>query len=91
MGVTRFEALQKSLGVTRHVLTERLRRLVSAGVLEKRLYQQRPPRYDYVLTPEGEELRDVLLALQSWGRLHMPVRRPAPTDRKPRRSAQAAD
>lgn len=76
LGVSRFEGFQKSLGVTRHILADRLRRLVEAGVLEKKPYQKRPPRYDYVLTPRGRGLADVLTALRDWGREHMPVRRP---------------
>ncbi len=76
LGVSRFEAFQKSLGVTRHILADRLRRLVDAGVLDKRAYQTRPPRYDYVLTDQGRDLAEVLRALRDWGREHMPVRRP---------------
>ncbi len=66
-GVTRFDALQRELGVSRKTLTDRLAALVEAGVLQRRPYSQHPPRSDYVLTPAGEGLLPVLIALQDWG------------------------
>ncbi|MFF4672575.1 winged helix-turn-helix transcriptional regulator [Streptomyces sp. NPDC001279] len=66
-GVHRFDALQSELGVSRKVLTERLRLLVDAGVLSREPYQDRPPRYEYRLTPRGHALLPVLIALQDWG------------------------
>jgi DNA-binding HxlR family transcriptional regulator/peroxiredoxin len=70
-GVTRFEALQRSLGVSRRALTERLAALVGHGVLRRELYSERPPRHDYLLTPKGEGLLPVLIALQEWGDRHV--------------------
>jgi DNA-binding HxlR family transcriptional regulator/peroxiredoxin len=66
-GVHRFDRLQASLGVSRKVLTERLKALVEGGVLEKRLYHPRPPRYEYHLTASGRGLLPVLMSLQDWG------------------------
>ena len=66
-GVTRFEALQRSLGVSRRALTERLAALVEHGVLRRVPYSEHPPRHDYLLTPKGEGLLPVLIALQEWG------------------------
>ncbi|MFF9346241.1 winged helix-turn-helix transcriptional regulator [Streptomyces sp. NPDC014734] len=66
-GVHRFDALQAELGVSRKVLTERLRLLVDAGVLSREPYQDRPPRYEYRLTRRGRALLPVLIALQDWG------------------------
>ena len=70
-GVTRFDALQRELSVSRKVLTERLAALVDAGVVDRRPYSERPPRHDYVLTARGEGLLPVLLALQDWGTRHV--------------------
>jgi DNA-binding HxlR family transcriptional regulator/peroxiredoxin len=70
-GVTRFEALQRSLGVSRRALTERLSALVEHGVLRRAPYSEHPPRYDYLLTPKGEGLLPVLIALQDWGTRHV--------------------
>ena len=66
-GVHRFDALQAELGVSRKVLTERLKALVDHGVLEKRLYHEHPPRHEYHLTTAGHGLLPVLVALQDWG------------------------
>jgi DNA-binding HxlR family transcriptional regulator/peroxiredoxin len=70
-GVTRFDGLQRELGVSRRALAERLASLVAHGVLEKRAYSQHPPRYDYLLTPKGEGLLPALIALQDWGTRHV--------------------
>jgi len=67
VGITRFDDIQRDLGISRKVLTERLRWLVAQGVLEQRAYSERPPRHDYVLTRKGLELCDVLLAITAWG------------------------
>lgn len=66
-GVTRFDALQKELGMSRRALAERLAALVEHGVLHRRRYTDRPPRHDYLLTAKGEGLLPVLLSLQEWG------------------------
>lgn len=66
-GVHRFDALQQELGVSRKVLTERLRMLTDAGVLVRQPYQDRPVRHEYRLTPRGRALLPVLIALQDWG------------------------
>uniref|UniRef100_A0AAU1LNY8 Winged helix-turn-helix transcriptional regulator n=1 Tax=Streptomyces sp. NBC_00148 TaxID=2903626 RepID=A0AAU1LNY8_9ACTN len=66
-GVHRFDALQQELGVSRKVLTERLRLLTEAGVLARHPYQDRPVRHEYRLTPRGRALLPVLIALQDWG------------------------
>lgn len=66
-GIRRFDALQRELGVSRKVLTERLGLLVDSGVLVREPYQERPVRHEYVLTPRGRALLPVLVALQDWG------------------------
>jgi DNA-binding HxlR family transcriptional regulator len=67
IGITRFEQLQQSLGISRKVLTERLKWLVDKGVLERREYSGRPPRHEYALTQQGTELCDLLLVMVRWG------------------------
>jgi DNA-binding HxlR family transcriptional regulator len=67
LGITRFDELQRDLGISRKVLTERLERLVEQGVLERHAYSRHPPRHDYLLTEKGRELVDVLLAMIAWG------------------------
>jgi DNA-binding HxlR family transcriptional regulator len=69
--VRRFEEFQARLGITRHLLADRLRKLVRAGVLRKVLYQARPRRFEYRLTDKGLDLHGVMLALVHWGDVHM--------------------
>ncbi|PZG01614.1 winged helix-turn-helix transcriptional regulator [Micromonospora deserti] len=70
-GTTRFDALQRELGVSRRALAERLAGLVEHGVLERRPYSRHPLRFDYLLTAKGEGLLPVLIALQDWGTRHV--------------------
>lgn len=67
LGVRRFEGLRENLRISRKVLTERLELLVKRGILERRQYQERPPRHEYRLTPMGVDLFPVLMALARWG------------------------
>lgn len=76
--VRRFEDFQARLGITRHVLADRLRKLVRLGVLQRVRYQQKPRRYEYRLTPKGLDLQPVLLAIMHWGDTHMAGRRGRP-------------
>jgi len=67
MRMRRFDDFQSSLGLTRHLLASRLKRLVEEGILERVPYQQSPARYEYVLTDKGRALHPVLMALAVWG------------------------
>ena len=67
MRVRRFEDFQRNLGIARNVLTDRLGTLVEEGILERRQYQERPPRYEYRLTEKGLDLYPVLVAIMKWG------------------------
>ncbi len=69
-GLTRFDQFQRSLGVAPNILTRRLNGLVTAGLLERRRYQDRPPRYEYLLTPRGRDFHPVLMSLMAWGNRH---------------------
>lgn len=67
LGIRRFEDFVGRLGIARNVLAHRLDRLVDAGVLERRPYDEARGRYDYVLTEKGRALWPVLTALRQWG------------------------
>jgi DNA-binding HxlR family transcriptional regulator len=67
LGRHKFDDIQRNLTISRKVLTERLKTLVEAGVVERRPYQRDPERYEYLLTDKGQELMNVLLALMAWG------------------------
>ena len=67
LGVTRFEELVEDLGISRNLLTLRLRALAANGIIERAPYGQRPVRYEYRLTEAGRDLVPAILALTAWG------------------------
>ena len=62
LGLSRYEDLRRSTGVTNATLSDRLKHLEDNELVERRRYQTNPERYEYVLTPKG---RDTLLVLQA--------------------------
>lgn len=67
-GPGRFNELAAELpGIAANILADRLRRLEAGGVLVSRPYSERPPRLEYALTQEGQELAGVLRLLAHWG------------------------
>lgn len=70
-GATRFGEIQRDLGVATNVLSDRLDRLVAAGVLVRRPVVPGARRHAYALTESGAELGPVLLALRAWGDRHV--------------------
>src|SRR4029077_19967098 len=66
LGARRFDDF-KATGIADNILAARLRRLCDDALLERRLYQTRPSRYEYVLTEKGRALGPALAALRSWG------------------------
>jgi DNA-binding HxlR family transcriptional regulator len=89
--VRRFEEFQARLGITRHVLADRLRKLVRAGVLRKVAYQSRPRRYEYRLTAKGLDLQPVMLAIVHWGDVHLAGERGRPMLHEHRSCGHAFD
>ena len=73
LGLRRFDELATATGAPRTVLSERLRRLTEAGVLQTRPYQVpgSRARTEYVLTDAGVDLLPLLSAMSDWGRLHL--------------------
>jgi DNA-binding HxlR family transcriptional regulator len=63
----RFDDFQAQLGITRHLLANRLAKLVKLGVLKKVQYQDNPPRYEYRLTQMGRDWYSVQMSLVAWG------------------------
>jgi DNA-binding HxlR family transcriptional regulator len=70
LGVKRFDQFLQRLGISRNVLNQRLTRLVDEGILDKVLYCEHPPRYEYRLTAKGRDLWPVLTAMRQWGDKH---------------------
>lgn len=66
-GRHRFADIAEATGAPRDVLTQRLRDLEEAGLIQRVQYSERPPRFEYHLTQAGQEFRPVLLMLTQWG------------------------
>lgn len=66
-GATRFDDFRTHLDIAPSMLTRRLHALVEGGLLERRLYCEHPPRYEYVVTAAGRDFHPVLVALLTWG------------------------
>jgi DNA-binding HxlR family transcriptional regulator len=67
LGTRRFDAFQAQTGMSSHLLSARLKRLEGDGIVERRLYQDRPRRYEYRLTAKGRDLYGIVLAMRAWG------------------------
>lgn len=67
----RFEGFQSALGITRHLLAERLKKLVRHGILRRIPYQDSPKRHEYILTQKGLDLYPIMMAIVHWGDTHM--------------------
>jgi DNA-binding HxlR family transcriptional regulator len=72
-GVRRFDDLVGRLAISRATLSDRLRRLTAAGILEPAAYDsgRGRTRTEYRLTERGWDLRHVLIALREWGDRHV--------------------
>jgi DNA-binding HxlR family transcriptional regulator len=65
-GRRRFEQLRDSLGISRNILTERLRTLTEAGVIERVPLQEGGRRCAYQLSDKGKDLLPVMIAIMQW-------------------------
>jgi len=70
-GVQRFGDFQRSLGVARNILSDRLRRLVEADILQVQPASDGSAYQEYVLTDIGKSLFPVVVALRQWGERHL--------------------
>tara|TARA_R110002124_G_scaffold284909_1_gene462796 strand:+ start:364 stop:828 length:465 start_codon:yes stop_codon:yes gene_type:complete len=71
LGTRRFDEFEQRLGIARHVLADRLKKLTEANVLTKVAYQERPRREEYRLTDVGRDLYPVMVTLAQWGDKHL--------------------
>lgn len=67
MGCRRFDEIVFNTGVSRDILAARLRSLENAGVVRREKYDERPVRYEYLLTEAGEQLFGLLQMMRDWG------------------------
>jgi len=89
--VRHFDEFQSRLGITRHLLAGRLRKLVRFGVLRRVPYQESPKRYEYILTQKGLDLHPVLMSIVHWGDVHMLDERGRPLLHEHRRCGKLFD
>jgi len=66
-GVRRFDQFQKQLATAPNILTDRLRKLVANGLLDRLQYSERPPRFEYRLTEKGLDLYPLIVLMMRWG------------------------
>jgi DNA-binding HxlR family transcriptional regulator len=71
-GLHRYDDINAALGIATNILADRLRRLLAAGVIEQRLYQDHPPRHEYHLTDKGWDLLQFTIAMHDWGTHWLP-------------------
>ncbi|AKG20614.1 HxlR family transcriptional regulator [Calothrix sp. 336/3] len=70
-GTKRYNDFQRQIpGVSKKMLTQTLRRLESAGVVERTVYPMVPPKVEYTLTAFGEKLIEPIAALAEWAWQH---------------------
>lgn len=67
LGLSKYDELQASTGMPTTTLSTRLKHLESTGLIERRPYQDNPPRHEYRLTDKGRDLWKVTTALREWG------------------------
>ncbi|MFO1427004.1 MAG: helix-turn-helix domain-containing protein [Steroidobacteraceae bacterium] len=66
LGLRRHDDINAALGIATNILSDRLRRLLSAGVIEQHLYRDRPARYEYRLTEKGRDFYPFVMTLHEW-------------------------
>ncbi|MFQ4141432.1 helix-turn-helix domain-containing protein [Chlorogloeopsis sp. ULAP02] len=70
-GTSRYSDFQRQIpGVSKKMLTQTLRRLEAAGIIQRTVYPVVPPKVEYNLTPFGEKLIEPIAALANWARQH---------------------
>jgi DNA-binding HxlR family transcriptional regulator len=67
LGLSRYDDFRQSTGVTNATLSDRLKHLESNGLIKRRLYQDNPERFEYILTPKGWQIASVLPVLAQIG------------------------
>jgi DNA-binding HxlR family transcriptional regulator len=70
-GTKRYTDFQRQIpGISKKMLTQTLRRLESASVVNRTVYPIVPPKVEYNLTPFGEKLIEPIAGLAEWAWQH---------------------
>ena len=70
LGCFKFNEIQENTGAPKDILSDRLRKLIDGGLLERERYHEHPPRFEYHLTPVGKDLFAAITVLREWGDRH---------------------
>jgi DNA-binding HxlR family transcriptional regulator len=79
-GTTRFDDFQKQLGISRNLLSTRLKKLVEGGMMQRRPISADARRHEYVLTPMGDDFVTTIVAIRQWGDRWLFAPNPHPAD-----------
>ncbi|MGF6999965.1 DNA-binding MarR family transcriptional regulator [Paraburkholderia sp. GAS32] len=77
MGNDRFDGIQAQTGMSPNLLTQRLKTMEDNGLIDRRVYQERPRRHAYCITDKARELVGMMLTLRLWGMRHCGLDPPA--------------
>ena len=66
------ELVDSAEGIPTNILADRLKRLEQAGIINKQPYQEKPVRYEYLLTKMGKDLLPIMIEIARWGNTHIP-------------------
>lgn len=61
------EFLESAEKIPTNILANRLKTMEEAAIIERKIYSERPPRYEYILTENGEKLGEIVKMLYQWG------------------------
>ncbi|MDF1734757.1 MAG: helix-turn-helix domain-containing protein [Minwuia sp.] len=67
LGSRRFDDFLRQTGMSSHLLSQRLKKLVALGVVRRSVYSDRPLRHEYILTEMGKDLWPIIVAMKQWG------------------------
>lgn len=67
LGSRRFDDFLRQTGMSSHLLSGRLKKLVALGIVRRSVYSQRPLRHEYSLTGMGQDLWPIIVAMKQWG------------------------
>src|ERR1700722_7974418 len=66
MGNRRFDSLLAQSQATPQMLSARLKRLETDGIIQRKRYMEKPPRYEYELTEMGRAFYSVFMSMSKW-------------------------
>ena len=70
-GPRRFQDFQTSLvGVPTNTLSTRLKEMEANDIVQRTIYNERPPRVEYALTEKGRSLGPIVASMRKWGTRH---------------------